>query len=273
LQYVSTEDIISQFEYVVTELKHSLSLFTRLTMSNEGSVLDAETFPTDALMVIARCTREIRLIRRVVLETRLEFLDPAILSELCKLNPRIKLDILTGFETRDERIRDDILSKEEALDVFLSGLDRVAVAGCDLTAYVLFKPSPHMTDEEAFAEAESSIDFLADQCRDRHIDLTIRLNPMYAAAGSRWAELARATPTYQPPRLTDVMRLAIKKTQEGHRLYVGVSREGLEESWGSYLAREDYSDRLIRPIKLFNEQKTNALLSTVDQNIFPETGQ
>jgi radical SAM enzyme (TIGR01210 family) len=252
---VSGDDILAQFEYVLNELKHSLSVMTRLTLSNEGSMLDAQTFPTSALHAIVRCSRELRMVRRLVLETRLEFLDAAVVSELREINPRARFDILTGFETKDQDIRDRLLFKQETLAVFLSGLDTVAASGCELTAYVLFKPSPYLSDDEAFNEAESSIDFLADQCRARHIGLTIRLNPMYAAAGTKWAELARATPAYQPPRLTDVMKLAAKKTREGLRVYIGVSREGLDENWGSYLSRGDYSDKLLRPIKLFNEQK------------------
>lgn len=253
--WVSTDDILAQFEYVLNELKHSLSVLDRLTLSNEGSVLDADTFPTDALLTIARCARELRRVRTLVLETRLEFIDCEILRQIREADPRATVNILTGFETKDPHIRDEILFKREPLDVFLKGLDKVAECDAELTAYVLFKPSPMMTDDDAFAEAESSIDFLIEQCQRRGIPLTVRLNPMYAAKHSKWAKIARAMPQYKPPRLTDVLRLATKNAQEGVRIYIGLSTEGLEEPWGNYMAREDYSRELLKQAILFNNGK------------------
>src|SRR2546425_6943560 len=112
-----------------------------------------------------------------------------------------------------------------------------------------------MSDSEAWAEAERTIDYLTDQCKQRGIPLTIRLNPMYLALGSKWAKQAHANPDYRPPRLTDVMRLAEKKAQQDVRIYIGLSTEGLDEIDGKYTAREDYSPSLIGPIKLFNDAK------------------
>lgn len=229
-----------------------------MTISNEGSILDADTLPTEVLLSIARCVRELRLVRRLVLETRLEFVDSDVLRTVRELVPNVVLDILTGFETRDESIRNQVLVKREPLDLFLRGLDRVAEAGCELTSYVLYKPAPTMTDADALTEAERTIDYLSEQCSRRDVRLTIRLNPMYAAAGSKWAERARSLQEYRPPRLADIMKLAAKKRKEGLRLYVGLSAEGLDESWGNYMVREDYTPSLIRPIKLFNDLKISS---------------
>lgn len=247
--------ILAQFGYVVEELKHSLSVLDRITLSNEGSVLDARTFPQSALLEIASCISELRRIHILVLETRIEFVDPVFVRRIMKRAPRVMVDILTGFETLDSRIRDEILGKKEPLGVFLNGLDKVKQLRSALTCFVLYKPDPVMTDEEAFVEAEKSIDFLGRECEKRSIPLTIRLNPMYMAKGSQWARRARSIPTYQPPRLTDVMRLAEKKVEEGMSVYIGLSTEGLNAHGGSYVCREDYSQKLIKPIKLFNDGK------------------
>ncbi len=256
--WISGEDILAQFEYVINEMKNSLSVLDKLTLANEGSVLDVDTFPTKALLTIARCVHELRLVRRLVLETRLEFVNPSVIKKIQKEAPKAIIDILTGFETRDPYIRDNVLCKDEHLDIFLSGLDKVAQSGAELTSYILFKPAQTMTDKEAFVEAETSITYLANQCRTRNIPLTIRLNPMYAAAGSRWAKIANETSDYQPPQLTDVMKLAAKKKLEGLKVYIGLSSEDLDEPWGSYIAREDYSRSLIKPIKLFNDGKISS---------------
>ena len=190
---------------------------------------------------------------RLVMESRLEFVKNDVIQRIQEANPRCTIDILTGFETLDSKIRDEILYKREPLQAFLSGLDRVSKTESHLTSYVLYKPDPSMTDNDATAEAENTIDFLGEQCHIRRIPLTIRLNPMYLAKGSRWAELAHSVTQYQPPRLTDVMRLAEKKRGQGVKIYIGLSTEGLNEPEGTYISREDYAPRLIKPIKLFND--------------------
>ena len=250
-------EIVSQFSYVVRELKNSLSVMDRVTFSNEGSVLDPDTFPTEAMLEIAEGVGEMRRVRTMVLETRLEFVDTAVLNRIREAAPRVSLNILTGFETHDPYIRDKVLFKREPLEVFERGLDRVAEVGAQLTSYVLFKPRWDMTDEEAVAEAEASIDYLAEQAKARGLDLSVRLNPMYAADGSRWAKKAHTSPDYQPPRLTDVMRVAEKKRREGVNIYIGMSTEGLDDG-SNYMGREDYSAKLVRPVLLFNGGKINS---------------
>ncbi len=235
-------------------MKHSLSVLDRLTFSNEGSMLDATTFPTEALLAIAQGVGELRRVHTLVLETRLEFVDPAVLAAIREAAPRASVSILTGFETHDPRLRDKVLFKREPLETFERGLDRVAEVGASLTAYVLFKPEQTMTDEEAVREAEASIDYLDAECRRRNIALAIRLNPMYAAAGSHWAMVAHRAPDYRPPRLTDVMQVAADKRRVDLPIYIGLSTEGLDDG-SNYLAREDYSPHLIRLVKLFNDGK------------------
>jgi hypothetical protein len=256
--WIPTENIVAQFEYVINEMKHSLSILTRVTLSNEGSILDTDTLSTDALITIVQAVNELRLVKRLVIETRLEYVHSEILRQIKEAAPRAATDILTGFETLDQETRDEILFKREPIEVFLSGLDRVGEVGADLTSYVLFKPNPSMTDEEAFNEAEKSMDFLADQCEARHIPLFIRLNPMYAASGSKWAQLAHQTTGFRPPRLTDIMRLAEKVRRKGIGVYIGLSAEGLDEPNGNYMSREDYSPKFIKPIKLFNEGRLSS---------------
>ena len=250
--WISGDDILAQLVHVVYEMKHSLSILDRITLSNEGSILDDETFSRQALLTIARCIQELRRVRTIVLETRLEFVDPVFIHQLQELSSRSTINILTGFETVNRHLRDNVLVKREPLELFLDGLDKVADSGAELTSYVLYKPSPDMTDAEAWIEAEQTIDYLVEQCQRRAIPLSVRLNPMYRAEGSRWAKLALSTPEYRPPRLTDVMRLAEKKAQEGVQVYIGLSNEGLSDARGDFTAREDWSPNLVKPIILFN---------------------
>lgn len=251
-KWISGTSIISQFLYVLNCVKHSLSVLERLTFSNEGSILDTSTFDSEALTLIISSTCEIRSLRRIVLETRLEFLKVSYLDMLKSSNPNIKFNILTGFETLDSHIRDNILYKRESLDTFLKGLDVIGSRGLELTAYVLFKPSPEMSDSDALFEANRTIDFLKTECDTRSIPLSIRLNPMYVAMNSRWAKKASNTKDYLAPRLTDVFSLAVQKRAQGIPIYIGLSTEGLSNPWGTYKSREDFSKDLLLEIIRFN---------------------
>jgi archaeosine synthase beta-subunit len=258
--FVPDDAVLDQFGFVANELRHSLSVVDRVTLSNEGSVLDNQTLGAAALEGVVAAIGAMRRVRRIEFETRLEFVRSEVLGQLKQAAPRTTFGVLTGFETVDERIRNEVLAKREPLEMFRRGLDAVAAAGASLTAYVLVKPDPYMSDEEAYDEATRSISFLAGECRRRQIDdLTIRLNPMYRAVGSRWAKVADGTPRYAPPRLTDVMRVAEEAVtaHKGIRVYVGLSTEGLANMAGTYLAREDYSQSLIKYVKEFNDRQGN----------------
>lgn len=249
--WIDADSIRAQFAYVLQEMKHALSIIERITLSNEGSVLDQSTLDAEALQDIVEACGAFPNLRSITLETRLEYVSVPDLRELAKRAPRVQLNILTGFETLDENLRDRVLGKRESLNAFLHGLDTVAEASCDLTAYVLYKPGPSQSDIEAYNEARASIDFLVDQCAERSINLTVRLNPMYASYGSRWARESERTAAYLPPRLSDVLRLAEAKRAEGIKIYLGLSTEGLA-STGTFRDRDDYSRQLLKRALLFN---------------------
>lgn len=249
---ISAIDIAIQIQSVLSECKHALSMLDRITLSNEGSVLDSTTLPEGALAAVFGAASELKPLKRVVLESRLEFVRPDYLARLNSVAPRVRLDVLTGFETLDERVRDEILNKREPLALFLRGLDLVGrIPGASVTCYVLMKPEPGMTDEKGVEEAIRTIAFLAEESQSRGLPLAIRLNPMYVARGSRWADLAAAR-GYRPPRLTDVLAVARVAAGRGIPTHVGLSAEGLAGDLGTYRARDDFSRELLKEAIEFN---------------------
>jgi radical SAM enzyme (TIGR01210 family) len=270
--WISEEDVARQFLHVARACRHALSIVDRVTLSNEGSVLDEGTLGPTALEAILGSIGRMRRVRRIELETRLEFVTPARVRALAGLAPRARVGILTGFETASPRIRDDVLGKRQSLADFLRGLDRVAEANAWLTAHVLFKPDPSMSDDDAYWEAQRSVHFLIDESAARGIPLQIRLNPMYRARGSPWSTRVGATADYSPPRLTDVMALAEEMTAAGATIYIGLSTEGLATAWGTYVSRADYSPDLIKDIKSFNDRQIARFPSVVHTTKMGPTG-
>ncbi|WP_435100751.1 hypothetical protein [Arhodomonas sp. AD133] len=249
--YIDGASIKTQFMNVMEEMKNSIGSFERLTIANEGSVFDETTFCPDTLDEICTSVSVVPNIRKIVIETRLEFAKAERLRALARMSGKT-LDILTGFETLDERLRDDVLRKREPLSVFTDGLDEVAAAGGELTTYVLYKPDPAMTDGEAAEEAERSVDYVRDHCAARGISLTIRLNPMYVARGTPWARRAKALGGYVPPSLADVIALARRKREEGMKIYLGLTSEDLSAPEDTYRGREDFTKNQLKQGILMN---------------------
>lgn len=250
-EWVPAEQVCAQFRHVLEEDKHALGVLERVTIANEGSVFDETTFPAAALTEITAAVRKLPRVRKLVLETRLEFVSSDRLRQIAESSGK-QLDILTGFETLDEDLRERVLGKREPLASFLRGLDAVAEAGCELTAYVLFKPDPEMTDAQAGAEAEAAIDYLHEHCAARGVPLTIRLNPMYVAHGTHWARRVDRMPDYRPPRLSDIIALADRKRGEGIAIYLGLTSEGLSDEDKTYRAREDFTRGLLKHAIVMN---------------------
>lgn len=250
-EWIGEDDVVAQFRYVIDEAKHSLGVIERVTLANEGSVLDETTYPPGALTQITTAIRQLPRVRKIVLETRLEFARAERLREIAEFSGK-RLDLLTGFETLDPDLRERVLGKREPLEVFQTGLDVAAQVGADLTCYVLFKPDSEMTDDQARAEAEASIDYLVGSCKKRGLRLTIRLNPMYVAKGTHWARRAEELANYAPPRLSDVQALAEKKRVEGVPVYVGLTSEGLSDQDKTYSGREDFNRDLLKQAIIAN---------------------
>ncbi|PPK65217.1 radical SAM protein [Actinokineospora auranticolor] len=249
--WVPAEQVRAQFRHVLDEDRHALGVLERITIANEGSVFDETTFPPEALTDITTAVRKLPRVRKIVLETRLEFARADRLRQIARDSGKT-LDILTGFETLDEDLRERVLGKREPLESFLRGLDEVAEAGCELTAYVLFKPDPEMTDEQAWTEAEKAIDYLHEHCASRRVPLTIRINPMYVAHGTQWAARAQRLPDYKPPRLSDIVAMAERKREEGIAVYLGLTSEGLSDEDKTYRAREDFTRGLLKRAIVMN---------------------
>jgi radical SAM enzyme (TIGR01210 family) len=249
--WIEADDVDAQYRYVLEELKHSLGILQRLTIANEGSVLDETTFPIETLIAIAQSTQALPRVRRLVIETRLQFVSTQVLATLGEVSGKM-LDILTGFETHSDDLRQRVLGKSETLAQFLAGLDEVGRANAQLTAYVLYKPDPSMSDGEATEEADASITFLERETRQRGIGLTIRLNPMYVAEGTPLARDIARIPGYQPPALSSVMRVADRWREAGIPVYIGLTSEGLSSQDNTYRAREDFNVQLLKQAILSN---------------------
>lgn len=253
--HIDRSAIMSQFMVTCRELAHGLHLAERVSLSNDGSVLDPATFGRDALDQIIYATGALRGVREIHLESRTEFVNREILTHLKSLNKRVKFTILVGFETFDPTIRRELMRKNQELEAFEAAVAELGACGFDLGAFVLYKAHPDMVDDDAYHEAERSIDYLQSLATRHGLSVLVRLNPLYIAKGSLWDKQGK-TATYVPPNLRDVYRLAIKKRAEGVRMFVGLSEEGLSRHGSTFRECLGYNGRVLQDCVRFNEDPT-----------------
>lgn len=252
---VTAQSIVRQFVHSIEAVRHSLGVIEHVTLSNDGSVLDDLTFPRDALDAILLAIVEIRPVRIIEIESRLEFASNEYLSRLSRLAPNVRFSILTGFETVNSAIRSTLLGKQFSLRAFERALDRLSVARVGLTAYVLYKPDPSMSEAAAIEEAGATVDYLESECRQRGVSLKIRLNPMYGADRSKWLHRAKdngIAPEEAAPDLRNVLMVARDVLSRGLPIHIGLSDEGLASNGWSYRSRLDYSVETLRDAIKFN---------------------
>ena len=252
--HIGGGEIAAQMLSGLSRYADSFDVIDRVTLSNEGSVFDQATFDPGILVEIARAIDVIPNIRRLVLETRPEFVSSERVEELLNAARHCILDILVGFETQDDRIRNVTLGKRQSRESLTAMLDALAKRNrVAVTSYVLVKPDPAQTDEEAIVEAKQTVNFLIAETSRRSIPLSVRLNPMYIANKTRWA--AKIVPgQFKPPRLSDVFEIARWTEQQGVPAYVGLSTEGLAGPESSYRSRSDFSSSLLKRVIRFNAE-------------------
>ncbi len=244
-RHVGFDALMAQVDCVFSdpEVRARRDFIAKLILSNNGSMLDEVTFSSTALIyLVAQINRHLPNVSVVTFESRPEYVDVAELEFLARAlreGPTpTKLEVAIGFEAYDDRIRNQVFRK----GLNLKSLEKLAAElvpyGFRLKCYMMQKPVPGMSDEEAVEDVRRAIDHL-DGLAGRHgVAVNMHLNPTYAAAGTALAE-SFLRGEYSPPRLADVVRAV--RHAEGKRLsvFVGLYDEGLAVEGGSFLRPGD----------------------------------
>jgi len=161
-------DTVRQF--VSETARYNLDNIEVISIYNSGSILNPDEIHPVALENICTRISGMPSVGKVVLETRAEYVDPAVVASLARLlGPDIRLSIAIGLETADDRKRDLLMNKgcslEEMKRVILS-LEGIA----DVQLYVLLG-LPFLTESELIGDAVRTIYCAADLGADEiHIE-------------------------------------------------------------------------------------------------------
>jgi radical SAM enzyme (TIGR01210 family) len=256
LSNVPFDDLMAQIDYTFEELlsPEQRSDIRRIILSNNGSVLDQETFSTTALMYfVAKLNLCCPNVMALVLETRPEYVDEAELDVLARAlaegpTPTV-LEIAIGFEAFDERIRNDVFRKGLSLAVFEQTVAMASRHGFHIRVYLMLKPVPEMSETEALGDIIAALEYLDELARQDGSTIIVHLNPTYVAKGTPLETAFRAG-SYQPPTLETVRQATMAAEGKQLTLYIGLYDEGLAVDGGSFLSPGD--DALTACLEDFN---------------------
>ncbi len=265
--FISFKALMAQIDNVFADplIKAQRKAIKKVIISNNGSVLDEDTFSSTALMyLIAQMNIWLPNLSAISMESRPEYVDVAelefIARALAEGDTPTQLEIAIGFEIFDNYIRNDVFDKGLTLDAFEKLVRKMAPYGFHLKCYFMQKPVPNMSDSEAVADIRNAIDYLNRTARKYDIHINMHLNPTYAALGTV-LETAFSNGEYTPPRLKDVARAAYYAKGKSISVFIGLSDEGLAVKGGSFL--NEKSQYLVEQLELFNQPHNFAILDEI----------
>lgn len=122
--------------------------FEVLGLFNAGNILNESEMPFDALENICMQIAQKKYIKKMTIESKLEYIDFDKLKTIASLLPGIELELGIGVETCNEKIRDLCINKPFSNRVLENKVEIVLRTGIIPKSYLLLKP-PFLTEKEA----------------------------------------------------------------------------------------------------------------------------
>jgi len=267
LEHVSYKALLSQIDHVFQkpDVIQQRETIRKVILSNNGSILDQETFSSMALMyLLIQLNLSLPNLSLLSIETRAEYVEPAELEFMARAlaegDTSTQLEIAIGFEAFDDHIRNDIFNKGLSMETFEDFAGKMAAYGYRLKCYFMQKPVPSMTDAEAIADIQNAIDYLSRIASQYNIGVNMHLNPTYVATGTILDEAFRKG-EYTPPILEDVARAALHAKGKPLSIFLGLFDEGLAVEGGSFIRKGD--EELVKALEQFNRTQDYDILDRI----------
>lgn len=252
----------TDFIYSKPEVIKELENIKHIIVSNNGSIFDEETFSTTALIYfVAKTNILVPNFSVLTLETRPEYAD---WEEFCVIARALKegktptdLEIAIGLEAYNDNVRNNVFRKGLSFIAIEQLAEKLSKYNFRLKCYVMQKPVPGMTDEEAVQDVKNAIDYLDELAERFKIKINMHLNPTYVAKGTA-LEQAFVEGSYYAPFLKDVARSVLHAKGKNISVYIGLNDEGLAVPGGSFLRNGD--GEIVKRLEKFNATQDFTLL-------------
>jgi hypothetical protein len=220
---VAPSDLVAQFESAMAD-PAALDGVGEVDLYNSGSFLSDEEIPPEVRQhVLSRLGRT--AVRRVLIESRPEFIRPENLAAARSALGDKELEIGIGLESSDDHVRDVLVKKGFSRGDFERAVGMLAVAGARLLAYLTVKP-PGLEEQAAVEDAVASARYVFEVAQRHGISARAALQPVFVATGTD-LEREFLAARYRPPSLWSVVEV-VRRAHGMGEVVVGLSDEGLE---------------------------------------------
>jgi radical SAM enzyme (TIGR01210 family) len=278
--YVDYKDLMTQADDLFNRILNDTDkqIIKKIILSNNGSVLDEDTFSTTALIyLISQINLHCPNVEVVTIETRPEYVDieelEVIARALLEGQTPTALEVAIGFEAFDEKIRNEIFNKGlsfEKIDQLASNLSKInekfvkknprGYRKMKLKTYFMLKPIHGITDKHAVTDVMNGINYLHDLASKYNMEINMHLNPTFVARGTPLEEEFRKGNFY-PPSLALTREAMLFAKNKNISLFVGLNDEGLAVEGGTFSCKTPEEKILYQKIEGFNVIQNFEILS------------
>ncbi|MFX1256251.1 MAG: archaeosine biosynthesis radical SAM protein RaSEA [Promethearchaeota archaeon] len=262
LEKVKPIYIMNQFDYA---LKNKLEEIEKdnnnyvIKLFNSGSFFDNNEIAESVRTYIYKKIADIKNIKEVVVESRVEYVKPEDLIKMRELLNKKYVEIGIGIETVNDYIRNNYINKGLIFDDFLNTFQTCKEHGIGIKAYLLFKP-PFVNEESAIDDCIDSIKSLIKL----NIN-SISINPLNIQKGTL-VEYLWYQNRYRPPWFYSLIKCLKKsitqKNLKNVRILSDPSGAGTKRGIHNCLKRE-CNENYIKILKNFVlKQDLNQLRQT-----------
>ena len=210
IKEVPSHYLIKQFDYAlerkINEINNPQNNYI-LKIFNSGSFFDNSELNDDVRMHIYRKISDIKNIKELVIESRVEYLTADHLSKLKNNLENKHIEVGIGLETVNDYIRNNYINKGLMYENFLEAVKLCRTYDVGVKVYLLLKP-PFLNEQGAIDDCIDSIKTLINLKIN-----TISINPLNIQKGSL-AEYLWYQNRYRPPwfySLFKCLKKAIKQ--------------------------------------------------------------
>lgn len=151
-------DKVIKKQFDIAMKKYDFRNYPMLCLYNGGSFLNEKELSRDLRRYMLSTIGANPDIKRLIIESRPDFITTAALDEIDELLPNTVVEIGVGVETRNDLLRDLVLNKGVTAEELAKMGSLFKDRRTRLLAYVLVNP-PFLTESEAIADTISSIEF------------------------------------------------------------------------------------------------------------------
>jgi len=197
--------------------RHNWKKYSMLCLYNSGSFLNDHEVSPEARRRILDLIAQEKAIRAVILESRPEYINNDIASEIREILSGKHVEIGIGLETSNDNVRDLCINKSFTLSSFTKAVQILKKNDLKVLSYVLVKP-PFLTESEAIEDAVSS----ANKAFELGVDF-VSLEPV-SVQPYTLVQFLYEGKKYRPPWIWSVVEVA-KATLRNGFIRIGVPPE------------------------------------------------